>query len=159
MFTNLILHFCQSDCLCRCQMYLFNAFCVIYSGNYKRYPALTVFDTRAYSTGVSDIEIDCHCHCLGYVWPFFSGFHRGKDRLLYFYLLSSTGKRWKPISGHSVLLLLQLGATQHWPLDIQLRADVIVSSTLKLDDAVALTFFRSLKPFRLTFLRMRVSRG
>ena len=27
------------------------------------------------------------------------------------------------------------------------------------DSVVALTFFRSLKPFRLTFLRMRVSRG
>ena len=51
MFTNLMLHLCQSDCLCRCQMYPFNAFYVTYGGNYKRYPS--VFDLRAYSTGVS----------------------------------------------------------------------------------------------------------
>ena len=36
MFTNLILHLCQSDCLCRCQMYLFRAFYVTYGGNYKK---------------------------------------------------------------------------------------------------------------------------
>ena len=75
MFTNLMLHLCQSDCLCRCQMYPFNAFYVTYGGNYKRYPS--VFDLRAYSTGVSVTM---------YIWPFFSCFHRGKWRLLYFYI-------------------------------------------------------------------------
>ena len=44
------------------------------------------------------------------------------------YLLSSTGKRWKTISGHFVRLLLQLGAAQHWQFDIQRRADAIVCS-------------------------------
>ena len=53
------------------------------------------------------------------------------------YLLSSTGKRWKTISRHFVRLLLQLGAAQHWPFDIQRRADAIVCSVarLKLDGA------------------------
>ena len=74
MFTNLMLHLCQSDCLCRCQMYPFNAFYVTYGGNYKRYP---VFDLRAYLTGVS-VTMSM------YIWPFFSCFHRGKCRLLYF---------------------------------------------------------------------------
>ena len=51
MFTNLILHLCQSDCLCSCQMYLFSGFYVKYGGDYKRYPPL--FDLRSYSTSVS----------------------------------------------------------------------------------------------------------
>ena len=72
MFTNLMLHLCQSDCLCKCQMYPFNAFYVTYGGNYKQYSS--VFDLRAYSTGVSVTM---------YIWPFFSCFHRGKCRLLY----------------------------------------------------------------------------
>ena len=85
MFTNLMLHLCKSDCLCRCQMYPFNAFYVTYDGNYKRYPS--VFDLRAYSTGVSflvshsDYDI-----CSMYILPFFSCFLRGKCRLRYFYI-------------------------------------------------------------------------
>ena len=40
------------------------------------------------------------------------------------YLLSSTGKRWKTISGHFVRLVLQLDAAQHWPLAVALiRSD------------------------------------
>ena len=84
MFTNLILHLCQSDCLCRCQiaqMYMFNAFYVTYGGNYKRYPS--VFDLRAYLTGVSVTVSD---YVYDVIWPFFSCFHRGKCRLLYFYI-------------------------------------------------------------------------
>ena len=77
MFTNLMLHLCQSNCLCRCQMYPFNAFYVTYGSNYKRYPS--VFDLRAYSTGVS-VSVTM------YIWPFFSCSHRGKCRLLYFYI-------------------------------------------------------------------------
>ena len=49
------------------------------------------------------------------------------------YILSSTGKRWKTISGHFVRLLLQLGAAQHWQFDIQRRADAIVCSLARLD--------------------------
>jgi len=60
MFTNLMLHLCQSDCLCRCQMYPFNAFYITYGGNYKRYPS--VFDLRAYSTGVSVTVSVYICH-------------------------------------------------------------------------------------------------
>ena len=48
------------------------------------------------------------------------------------YLLSSTGKRWKTISGHFVRLLLQLVAAQHWPFDIQRRADAIVCTVARL---------------------------
>ena len=77
MFTNLILQLCQSDCLCRCQMYLFIAFYVIHGGNYKRYPE--VFDSRAYSTGIS----------LTIRMAIYSYFHRGKCRLLYFYIFIS----------------------------------------------------------------------
>ena len=80
MFTTPILLLCQSGCLCRCQMYLFNAFYVTYGVNYKRYPSVTVFDLLAYSTGVSVTM---------YIWPFFSCFHRGKCRLLYFYIYVS----------------------------------------------------------------------
>ena len=88
MFTNLMLHLCQSDCLCRCQMYPFNAFYVTYGGNYKRY---SVFDLRAYSTGVSVtvyhlISMSMSMTMTMYIWPFFSCFHRGKCRLLYFYI-------------------------------------------------------------------------
>ena len=115
MFTNLMLHLCQSDCLCRCQMYPFNAFYVTYGGNYKRYPS--VFDLRAYSTGVSVTMLVC-------TFGHFLMFSQGKvsiTLLLYkhffkrsnLYLLSSTEKRWKTISGHFVRLLLQLGAAQH----------------------------------------------
>ena len=94
MFTNLMLHLCQSDCLCRCQMYPFNAFYVTYDGNYKRYPS--VFDLRAYSTGVSlTIRLDI-------LFMFSQGkvsitlllhthfFNRSSINLI-----SSTGKRWK----------------------------------------------------------------
>ena len=38
IFTNLIFHFCQSECLCRCQMYLFCAFYVTSGRIYKRVP-------------------------------------------------------------------------------------------------------------------------
>ena len=48
------------------------------------------------------------------------------------YLLSSTGKRWKTISGHFVRLLLQLGAAQHWQFVIQRQADAIVCSLPRL---------------------------
>ena len=48
------------------------------------------------------------------------------------YLLSSTGKRRKTISGHVVRLLLQLGAAQHWQFDIQRRAGAIVCSLARL---------------------------
>ena len=60
MFTNLILHLCQSDCLCTCQMYPFNAFYVTYGGNYKRYPSVrlaSVFDWR-----FSDYTFGHFCH-------------------------------------------------------------------------------------------------
>ena len=42
------------------QMYPFNAFYVTYGGNYKRYPS--VFDLRAYSTGVSVITDSAMVH-------------------------------------------------------------------------------------------------
>ena len=43
-------------------MYPFNAFYVTYGGNYKRYPS--VFDLRAYSTGVSvTMSIDVYDMC------------------------------------------------------------------------------------------------
>ena len=48
------------------------------------------------------------------------------------YLLSSTGKRWKTISGQVVRVLLQLGAAQHWQFDIQRLADAIVCSVARL---------------------------
>ena len=79
MFTNPILHLFQSDCLCRC---LFNAFYVTYGDNYKRYPSVTVFDLLAYSSGVS---VTTTVYVMLF-WPFFSCFHRGKCRLLYFYI-------------------------------------------------------------------------
>ena len=90
MFTNLMLHLCQSDFLCRCQMYPFNAFYVTYGGNYKRYPS--VFDLRAYRLAfqwlwhVYDYVYD---YCSMYIWPFFSCFDRGKCRLLYIYIYIS----------------------------------------------------------------------
>ena len=82
VFENLcsqtpILHLFQSDCLCRCQMYLFNAFYITYGDKYKRYPSVAAFDLLAYSTGFSVTM---------YIWPFFSCFHRRKCRLLYFYI-------------------------------------------------------------------------
>ena len=49
MFTNLILHLCQSSCFCRCQMYMFCVFYVTSGGIYKRYSY--VFDSRSCSTG------------------------------------------------------------------------------------------------------------
>ena len=49
------------------------------------------------------------------------------------YLLSSTGKWWKTISGYFVRLLLQLGAAQHWQFAIQRRADAIVYSLARLN--------------------------
>ena len=80
-----MLHLCQSDCLCRCQMYPFNAFYVTYGGNYKRYPS--VFDLRAYSIGVSvTMSMSMTMSMTMYIWPFFSCFHRGMCRLLYFYI-------------------------------------------------------------------------
>ena len=86
MFTNLMLYLCQSDCLCRCQMYPFNAFYVTYGGSYKRYPS--VFDLRAYR-----LAFQCQWLCLWlcsmYIWPFFSCFDSGKCRLLYFYIYIS----------------------------------------------------------------------
>ena len=39
------MHLCQSDCLCRCQIYLFCAFYGNYGCNYKRYSQ--VFDSQA----------------------------------------------------------------------------------------------------------------
>ena len=114
MFTNLTLHLCQSDCLCRCQMYPFNAFNVTCGGNYKRYPS--VFDLRAYSTGVS---VTVYVH-LAIFLMFSPGkvsitllLHKHFFKRSNIYLLSSTGKRWKTISGHFVRRLLQLGAAQH----------------------------------------------
>ena len=124
MFTNLILHLCQSDCLCRCQMYSFNAFYVTYGGNYKRHPS--VFDLRAYSTGVSLSVSQTQWLSMTYVHlAIFLMFSHGKMSITLLlhkhvfkrsniYLLSSTGKRWKTISGHFVRVLLQLGAVQHW---------------------------------------------
>ena len=137
IFTNLMLHLCQSDFLCRCQMYPFNAFYVTYGGNYKRYPQCSTCER---------IRLAFQWLCLYYdmyIWPFFSCFQRGKCRLLYFYinislkrsniyLLSSTGMRWKTISGHFVRLLLQLGAAQHCQFAIQRRADAIVCSLARL---------------------------
>ena len=125
MFTNLMLHLCQSDYLCRRQMYPFNAFYVTYGGNYKRYPS--VFDLRAYSTGVS-----LTMSMTMYIWPFLSCFYRGKCRLLYFYIYISLkdpiftfslqpGSGGKPCPdivctvvavGHSTTLC-------HWQFDIQ----------------------------------------
>jgi len=62
------------------------------------------------------------------------------------YLLSSTGKRWKTISGHFVRLLLQLGAAQHWQFDIQRRAGAIVCSLARLtldgDTGCGVTHYR-----------------
>ena len=49
------------------------------------------------------------------------------------YLLSSTGKQWKTISGHFVRLLLQLGTAQHWQFAIQRRADAIICSLARLN--------------------------
>ena len=134
MFTNLMLHLCQSDCLCRCEMYPFNAFYVTCGGNYKRYPS--VFDLRAYSTGVSVTMLYVHLA----IFLMFSQrkvsitllLHKHFFKRSNIYLLSSTGKRWKNISGHFVRLLLQLGAAQHWQFDIQRRADAIVCSLARL---------------------------
>jgi len=112
MFTNHILHLCQSDCLCRCQMYLFNEFYVTYGGNYKRYPQM--FYSRAYSTGVSVTIL--YMSIIIRLVIFFM-FSQGKLSTTLFshthffnisniYLPSSIGKRWKTISGHFVRLLL-----------------------------------------------------
>ena len=50
MFTNLILHLCQSDCLCRCQMYLFTLsmlhMAVITKNILKSVRLANVFDWR-----------------------------------------------------------------------------------------------------------------
>ena len=85
MFTNLILYLCQSNCLCRCQMYLFNAFYVTYVDSFKWYPSL--FDTRVFSTGVS-VTVTVYQLYVAYIviWQFFSCFHSVKCRLLYFYI-------------------------------------------------------------------------
>ena len=76
-------------------------------------------------TGEVSITLLLHIH---FILLFFN--------IYYIYLLSSTGKRWKIISGHIVRLLLHLAAA--WPFEvspmsmmIQRRADAIVSSTLK----------------------------
>ena len=50
MFTNIIFHLCQSDCLYRFQLYMFCALCITSGGNYKRYRLSVrlagVFDSR-----------------------------------------------------------------------------------------------------------------
>ena len=78
MFTNLMLHLCQSDCLCRCQMYPFNAF-------YVTYMVVITNDILQCST-CERIRLAFQSLCYMYIWPFFSCFHSGKCRLLYFYI-------------------------------------------------------------------------
>ena len=144
MFTNLMLHLCQSDCLCRCQMYPFNAFYVTYGGNYKRYPS--VFDLRAYSTGVSVtmtyIVTETPVH-LAIFLMFSQGklsitllLHKHFFKRSNIYLLSSTGKRWKTISGHFCATVAAVGRSTtlcHWQFDILRRADVCSLACLKID--------------------------
>ena len=121
-------------------MYLFNAFYVTYGANYKRYPS--VFNLRAYSTGAS-VTMSIIYDYVYIHFAIFLIFSQGKlsiTLLLHahffnrsnIYLPSSTGKRWKTISGHFVRLFLQLGAAQHWQFDIQRRADAIVCSLARL---------------------------
>ena len=53
------LHICQSDCLCRCQMYLFCATYGTSGGNYKRYGLVRLSDgSMTLSLTVNVIVID-----------------------------------------------------------------------------------------------------
>ena len=55
--------------------------------------------------------------------------------------------------------IVRLAARFAPDVDLEQLKDEYEDFQLLCKDAVALTFFRSLKPFRLTFVRMRVSRG
>ena len=62
---------------------------------------------------------------------------------------------------NNIPLLSKIKTTHRCCLDYSKETGISCqrSAARRNNGAVALTFFRSLKPFRLTFLRMRVSRG